>query len=214
MREECTREEFLNDVKDHQLNILLNNGVYRHLVIKKPGSSNHWFEIVTYPWKLVVSGDMGTWVFSRIEDMFCFFRSDDGKINRSYWAEKLQNGTHGCSDAAKVYDGDVYKQRIIDHLEDYDLSDEHKELVLEELDTIDFDDGHGVYREIYDFSVDLSGSNHRSYKRDDLFTFQDVWEIDMKTYSYHYLWCCHAIVYAIQKYDEAMKAKDTWNANH
>lgn len=37
--------------------------------------------------------------------------------------------------------------------------------------------------------------------------FLDFWESDCTSYTYRYLWCCYAIVWAIQQYDAAMKEK-------
>src|ERR1035438_10338294 len=70
-------ESFLADVAEHAMAVMQDNGVYRHLRFRKPGSSNMWFDLITWPGSLVISGDMGTWAFSRVEDMFAFFRSWD-----------------------------------------------------------------------------------------------------------------------------------------
>lgn len=209
-----TLETFKKDVANHEMFVKLDQGVYRHLVFQQPTHGYlHRFEIVTTPGVLMITGDMGTWVFSRTEDMFEFFRTDHGGINLAYWAEKLQNGTHGCSDAAKVYDGEAYKARLIVSLNGYDLTDEHKALVIEALDDLDFENEHFVISQINDFEVDFEGeepylptrelakqpyADRRQRKK---FTFQDVWEIDMKVYSYHFIWCCYAIAWAIQQYD-------------
>ena len=82
------KEFFLNS--DHELSILHDEGVYRHLQMKQPNTNNMWYDIVTYPNNLVISGDMGCCVFSRINDMFQFFRTDELSINYSYWSEKEQ----------------------------------------------------------------------------------------------------------------------------
>jgi hypothetical protein len=73
---EITEEVFLKDVEKHEMKVLLDNGLYRHLRFAATGqySWNQWFEIITWPGKLAYSGDMGTYVFERIEDMFEFFR--------------------------------------------------------------------------------------------------------------------------------------------
>jgi hypothetical protein len=186
---EPTREIFLNDVANHKLHVKLDQGVYRHLVFEQPRHQFlHRFEIVTTPWRLMITGDMGAWVFARLEDMFEFFRSPDGSINRSYWAEKLQNGAHGCSKEAKVYDGDAYRQRLIESLEGYTITKKKRADIIRELKSMDFDDEHWIMHQINDFSFEG-------------FTFQDVWEIDMTVYSYHFVWCCYAIVWGIQRYD-------------
>jgi len=207
MRREPTAEVFLKDVADHQMTVLLDQGLYRHLMFRAPKNSwNHWFEIVTYPNKLVLSGDMGTWVFSRVEDMFTFFRDDKLRVNLSYWSEKLRNGTVGGRDHCEVYDGEYYKANIIERLDGYGLEPEKKAKVIEELNCLDFDDEYTIIASIRDFEVDLEDDgkyDDRSLrKKRYTFGFQDVWEVSMKTYSYHFIWCCYAIVWGIQQYDK------------
>lgn len=214
-----TEEQFLKDVATHKMTVCLDQGVYRHLDFRKAdGSWDHGFHIITTPWRLMITGDMGTWVFSRLEDMFEFFRMDSGKINTGYWAEKVVNGVHGGSDESKVYDGDAYKSRLLSTLENYDLTEEHRKVVTEELESLDFDDEHWVISQIRDFKVDLEGEEpyiptrelakqpYADRRKREKFSFQDVWEIDMKVYSYHFIWCLYAIAWAIRRYD-AVKAE-------
>ena len=219
MARQPTKEDFLKDVSKHQMTVKLDQGIYRHLLFKEPGTSNHWFEVVTTPHRLMISGDMGTWVFSRIEDMFDFFRRKDGEINAGYWAEKLINGTSGGSSEAKIYDGDAYKDRLIESIDNYNLEPEKKAMVVSALEDLDFYDEYWIMSQINEFEVDFEEPEVYQSTRDmarygiaprkkrDSFTFQDVWEISMKVYSYHFLWCLYAIVYAINKYDE-VKASD------
>lgn len=199
-----TMERFLGDVATHEMQIHLDQDVYRHLEFRQADKSwNHGFHIITTPGRLMISGDMGTWVFCRIPDMFNFFRSPSGEINLGYWAEKCINGTSGGSREAREYNGDVYKSRLIDSLDNYDLTDEKKAMVIEELNEIDFDDEHGVISQIRDFEVDLYDDDDAPTLRGyDTFQFQDVWEIGMTTYSYHFTWCLYAIAWAINQYDK------------
>lgn len=191
MNNTCTQQQFLKDVAKHQMLVKLDQGVYRHIVFEKPKHSYlHRFEIVTTPWRLMITGDMGTWVFARLEDMFQFFRTDKGGVNLSYWAEKLQNGARGTSSAAKVYDGDTYRARLIESLDDYDLTKAKRASIIRELKQLDFNDEHWILHEI-------NGFEHDGFK------FQDAWEIDMTVYSYHFTWCCYAIAWAIQRWDAA-----------
>ncbi len=30
----------------------------------------------------------------------------------------------------------------------------------------------------------------------------DFWECDLKEYTFHFIWCCYAIVHAIELYDQ------------
>jgi len=88
----CTKERFDKDVVNHEMDVRLNNGLYRHIIFqKKQNSFDMRFEIITVPNLLTITGDMGTWSFSRLPDMFNFFRSSDGTINEHYWSSVRSN---------------------------------------------------------------------------------------------------------------------------
>lgn len=77
---------FEDDTKDHKMEVVRDDGLYRHLKFRgKDGIC--WFDLVTWPHVLTIHGDCGTFVFTRIEDMFQFFRGPT--INPSYWSEKV-----------------------------------------------------------------------------------------------------------------------------
>ena len=119
---EPTPEQFIKDVANHQMTVARNDGIYRHLKFRSTARGwNQWFDLITWPGVLTIHGDMGTWTFSRVEDMFTFFRSRDSelRINADYWAEKLQGGTNGGRDRAKVWDEDVWRKHLFDQLTDY-----------------------------------------------------------------------------------------------
>ncbi len=90
MKQEPAEEQFLKDVAGHKMRIHRDDGLYRHLEFRGPQGWHHWFEVVTWPNGLIIRGDMGNWAFSRIEDMFSFFRGQ--RINPGYWQEKLLAG--------------------------------------------------------------------------------------------------------------------------
>lgn len=58
---------------------------------------------------------------------------------------------------------------------------------------MDFADEHWIMSQISGFEV--------YFDDNDAFNFQDVWEIDIKTYGYHFIWCLYAIAWSIQQYD-------------
>jgi hypothetical protein len=73
------------------------DGIYRHLKFSRNGSNSYRFDLVTWPGYLSVTGDMGTWTFGRIADMFDFhgqpFRAARKfLINPGYWSEKFEAG--------------------------------------------------------------------------------------------------------------------------
>lgn len=106
------RRIFNEGSKDHQLTVLRDDGLYRHLKFRSPENSFYWFDLITWPGYLTVTGDMGTYTFSRTEDMFTFFRN--GYINTHYWAEKLRAGATGGRDTAREHDADEFKSWLVE----------------------------------------------------------------------------------------------------
>jgi hypothetical protein len=84
-------ERFQETISEHQLTVIHDDGLHRHMRCARPQSSDRYFNITTWPGFLCISGDMGCYVFQRVTDMFQFFRSDDLAINPGYWAE-LKDG--------------------------------------------------------------------------------------------------------------------------
>ncbi len=76
MSHQPTEQSFLEAVAKHEMHVLHEDGLYRHIRFKKPGTSCMHFDLITYPGYLVYSGDMGCYVFSRLPDMFELFRAD------------------------------------------------------------------------------------------------------------------------------------------
>ena len=185
-------DTFLSDVANHQLTIKLDNGLHRHLVFRaKTNSWNMWFEIVTWPGSLIVHGDMGSWTFSRLEDMFQFFRDDKLRINPHYWAEKLQQGFHGGRDAARVFSEDFFKQRLLEQLtEYYALEGDQLKTVTEALHE-------DVLNQDGKYDLLIAARDFKSGK----FQFDTCELPSGKQYAYHFIWCLYAIVWGIQQYD-------------
>lgn len=198
--ESLTAEEFLKSVEKHELTILRDDGVYRHIRLKAPKTFNQFFDLVTWPGSLCFTGDMGTFVFSRIEDMFAFFRRDANAehrgplpINRPYWAEKVQAEDPG---RVRVWSKTRFQENVAAHLDDCEASPELREAVEDEvLSRID-DGQHVAEQALYEFEHEK-------------FHFQDFFERSSMEFSYRYTWCCFALVWAIDRYDAAKSTQDT-----
>lgn len=213
-----TEAAFLKDVATHEMHVLMDNGVYRHIRFKRPGTGCMHFDLITYPGYLVYSGDMGCYVFSRMEDMFEFFRMGKNdwnynrkgglSINLGYWSEKLQavDGNRTAAGATE-FDEDRFKQAVMGDLvswirehRDETTKDERRELwdaVIFEV--IDADGDSGGYRKqaaAHDFS-------HSVNDRLGNFYFRDFWEHNLTRYTHRFIWCCYALAWGIQKYDES-----------
>jgi hypothetical protein len=193
---------FLKEVSNHKLEVKLDSEVYRHLVFSNNGSSIFKFEIITTPGLLTIHGDMGTWSYSRLNDMFEFFRDKEDKINLSYYAEKLKMGSDWDYKNYMDYDGDLFKENMLKYINDYfnELDDdeqngfslskeERKAEVLEDLGFVDFDNQHEAFSYVYNgFRIP--------------FDFCDISTSFYSKYNYHYIWCLFAIVWGINRYDE------------
>ena len=71
----------------------------------------------------------------------------------------------------------------------------------------------GQFREDVARAFDYAGREEalireelRSIEFDGLRPFEEIWEHDFQDYSHRFRWCCHAIEWAIDKYDESKEA--------
>lgn len=184
-----TVESFTNDVKNHKMTIMHDSAapeVYRHIRFKQPETINMYFDLTTWPGHLCISGDMGCFVFSRLNDMFEFFRSDNGRINPQYWHEKVQ---------AENKNGGVEK---FEH-------ETFKKVVMEEWNTLSENNcvkNNDLYNEIIEMLVHTEVESEQTcYERAMDLLGHDFCERSCREYTYHYIWCLHAIVWGIQQYD-------------
>jgi hypothetical protein len=196
-----TEERFKADTADHQLRVLHDDGLYRHLRFKAPGSSFYWFDVITWPGGLTIGGDIEWWTFRRDEDMFAFFRSNPDRptwrISADYWAEKLVTGR----DSAKEYDQELFKRNVREHIAAFaaELSDEDRADFLREIEHYVLDAESTPWEESARHAVDQFA--WPAFSETPRFTFFETYEWSWHSYSHHFLWACHAIVWAIEQYD-------------
>ena len=201
MKHELTKEQFLNDVKNHEMTIIKEEGVFRHIRFKQPDSCNRYFDLITFPGLLLYTGDMGTYVFSRINDMFRFFRDEKNELspNFDYWAEKCIARDNSGRRSIRDFDIDVFKECVISDTLEYLEKSSVEELTEDEMDEIehllDCDNEIDAITEMRD---------HHSY----IIPLADFWENDFTSLSYGYMWCCYAIQWGIMRYDKNKKGED------
>ena len=205
---ECNEESFLRSVSGHVMTVLEEDGIHRRIRFAKPGSSDMHFYLITWPGFLCYCGDMGTFVFERLEDMFCFFRSCPpgmGKleINTGYWGEKCV--AVDSVDGIREYSADLFRDAVKEWLAEQ-LEDEEDATLKQELtsavedDLLAYaDDGEASARG----AVDSFAFNWFSR----IYEIADFWETPLTVKTHRFIWCCYAIAWGIQKYDEA-KAYD------
>ncbi|KZX78263.1 hypothetical protein A3715_10370 [Oleiphilus sp. HI0009] len=205
----CTEEMFLKDVPNHTMTIIKDDGVNRHIKFSKNGSSVYRFDLITWAGKLCIDGDCGTYVFSRIYDMFEFFRMDENDFNHSkertlninpmYWGEKLNSISK--DGGYKEYSENLMKSVMLDYVKSYwefENEDQEQEVRQQLEDEV--------------FSCFENNEGHDYALADDFKSeygheFIDLWDYSFKEYTFHYLWCLYAIVYGIQMYDQSKLEK-------
>ena len=199
----CPAERFQRDVATHEMTVLRDDGVSRHLQFKRPGDSSYWFDVITWDGRLYIGGDCGAFVFTRLHDMFEFFRGDEVRINPPYWAEKLVASER---DGFEKFSWDKFEADVKDYFdqhwateipgEDADDNDraeyvdhcaKRDECWVEVREAMNEPDEYGAVAFIRDFEHDG-------------FYFED-WERTSMEYTFRFIWNCRAIVWAIDKYD-------------
>lgn len=200
-------DQFISNVSEHKMIVMIDNGVVRHIKFQREGQCQYWFEIMTWPGCLCIHGDMGTWVFSRIHDMFSFFRSRDDQLGISpdYWAQKIVAHERGSflrfdQDAFRKWVHEIVNEHLagcsdLGEQETKDLWDEIKQGVFE------FADTHA--------SIDILATKVSEFDFEGFRFPPDFYESirSWQTYDRGYLWCLYAIVWSIKKYDEAKSSE-------
>ena len=209
-RSQCDEAQFLGDVANHEMTIIRDEGVNRHLRFKKPGTSAYYFDIITWPGNLCFTGDMGTFVFSRIDDMFAFFRMDDRdwnknpnglSINPGYWSEKITATTrHG---GHEEWDEDEFVRRVNETrigwmrtCRECGVNKDDRRELWEAVENDVLSDPSSeplCVAKIYEFYHN-AGSER--------FEFMDFFDSSMTRFTFHFLWCCYALAWGINKYDD------------
>lgn len=190
-REAEVRERFEGDTRDHRMYVYRDDGLYRHLRFRAR-SWSYGYDIVTWPGYLAITGDVGDYVFARVADMFDFFRSDNGRINPQYWAEKIPN--RDASAGTRRFEASNVRPRIMEWFEDLreGLDDDEAGSLLAALEEQVFswgtDDPHAVMHQL----VEFEHNGTRIY---------EPWDFDFGEWDWTYLWSCWAIVQGIAQYD-------------
>jgi hypothetical protein len=225
----CSQERFLRDAASHRMTVLRDDGVERHLRFRTPGTVCYGFDLLTFPGHLLITGDCGSFLFRRLEDMFKFFRADRKSgdelcINPQYWSEKLEatdcSGARGG--AAKEYSEEKFKasiKRWFDrHFEEEIANDAESDQELWDYEETAEDRPAKVAErkakrdEIWArIASDVLSCGDNEHDALDAamrfechgFRFHDFFEVDNRDYTFHFIWCAYAIAWGIKQYDAA-----------
>ena len=172
--------------KNHELTIVRDDGLYRHLRCQAPDTWSYGFIVVTWPGHLYVGGDIDGFTFNRIADMFEFF--GDGRINPYYWAEKLTNRRQSF----EKFDPTSARRQAIEHVAGIGLSPAEQIAMRWEIMNTARDFEHAI--EAHEWLRDFEWNGY---------SFSDTWEWNLNELDPHYVLSCEAIVWAIKAYRAA-----------
>lgn len=178
-REVRARGHARESFADHEMTVMEDNGKYRHLRFARPGehSWDHWFEIVTWPGRTFVGGDIEDFVFCRGIELF-----DRPDINPQHWAEKLTG--HGSA-GVRTYSRPMLDRQVEEAFAE--AADGRPDGWLDEVRAAWSD--HVSWT---DMAHEWPAAEATQNFKHGSFTFCDGWEWDLKDWDYHFLLSCWA----------------------
>lgn len=187
-------EQFLADVKGHAVVVLRDDGLYRHLRCS-PGSYASSFDVVTWPGCLCYVGDMGSFVFSRLPDMFEFFRGRrTALVDRGYLAEKTVAADK--HDGILAFSEAFFRAAVQSDVEAWtdEWTDDRKAQLQRE---IDFD----VLPSVSE-GMGAAIQAAVAFQFEGKHVFAEFYEHRLEDYTPRFRWCCYAIPWAVDQYDQ------------
>ncbi|NUP35951.1 MAG: hypothetical protein HOY76_02745 [Streptomyces sp.] len=189
---------FARDTAGHQMTVLHEDGLYRHLRFENPAPGGHTpFELITWPFNLVAKAG---WVFhfdiDATPDMLDLFRKTafPGEINPGYWSEKARAGR----DEIDGFSDELFEQQVKQHVVDAIREGDAPRGI-----------GAAVTGEIFSWG-DISHETGARQALEDFrfqdWTFGETWEWNFRDYTPGFLHCCRAVRRAVDLWDAARKA--------
>jgi hypothetical protein len=188
--EHYVKERIVNDLRNHEITVLHSDGLYRHWRCQKPGDSNMYFDIVTWPGSLCFTGDMGEYLFQRTSDMVAFMRSSC--MSYCYAAEKCVAHDGRLKEFSEDLFEEILKEaEVFDDDHDYLSSKERAAWIAARKDKTA-----EIRQRFHERSEDASEAMWAMYE-------SGIWDgCDMpscEVYTFHFLWCLHAIKWFCDK---------------
>ncbi|WP_405883556.1 hypothetical protein OG747_36265 [Streptomyces sp. NBC_01384] len=184
---------FARETRGHEMTILHEDGLYRHLKCANPKGGFYRFDLLTWPHNVFLRGDGFSFGFSvwPTEDMFDVFRgSSSGGINPGYWQEKVTAGK------VRDWSEDLFRAWVLDEaatVEGY--YPDAVEAVTKQI--LHSDEHNTEYRGTAEFAV--ASFQHGDFR----LRLPAEWEQSFDDFSWEFLFACHAVLWGIGQYDAA-----------
>jgi hypothetical protein len=189
------RKDFERHIAEHIVHEVYRNGLHGHWRCAKPNTGIYSFCVTTWPGYLAYTGDMGDYVFSRTYDMLTWM--SDACRAPAYASEKCVAANHN---GIYQYCDEIFQEQLdqrLAELEEWSAST-GKQVPPDTLDAIN--EVRGAASDGEHFAL------HAMY-------MSGLWDEipSCRTFTFHFLWCLHAIDWFCQKLtdgDIVMESKD------
>lgn len=208
----AAEERFASEADGATMTVVKDDGVHRHLSFQFPKASWGPCEVVTWPGALTLRGGLGCWSFTRVEDMFEFFRPSRNvtRVNPTYWVQKL---VPGSGSEVKEYDEDRARAYVRQAVAEAGKRYEHitpeyaDDWLFSDWCGADYSTEAGLMRTLGRFEgradADRSTSSLLNDGAASEFAFP-VHEWDLYRYSDWFLLACVVLPWTIEQYDAAL----------
>lgn len=178
-----TAGEFATDTAEHRLEVLHDEGLYRHLHCSAGGRIAHSFSIITALGVLTFTGDRGHYLFAGHRDMIACF--DEENVNVSYWMQRFK--ACDVQRPLKEFSLESVKESLEAAIEGDDEIDEATAAAARDavLGATDAEDAH-------DRAADFTHNGQT--------VFTDVWDWDYEDYTVDTYWALYALQWAVDRY--------------
>ena len=194
-----SHDQFLSEMKDHKMKVVLDTEKHKHLSFSS-GGFEHGFEIISFPYHVMITGDMGTYTFSRTDDMLRWFVKDGGKAiarpekELQRWRQKLVSVD---SQLGVVKNSLTQTVKMIEQCEEnfIECHPDQKGAIKEVFSDLlrSGEDGVGMLlHELLTFEITIDGEEHAP--------FSDFEDEDVGVYVLQFAWCCYALNFGIGMY--------------
>lgn len=201
-------DRFFHDVRNHEMTVVSDNDVMRHVTFANPARGAYRFALTTWPGHLAITGDCDDFVFARERDMFAFFRAPAGAHPRGeaffgdiafdYWAEKAVavSATGGVSTFSPKLFRAAFARDLEDHVQDLapEAAQAARAAAQDAVDVAEINSEAEAVAAAVNYTCPVT------YDR----PFQDFWDHRLQEPSDGFVWACHAIRWGITRYDARM----------
>jgi hypothetical protein len=183
-REEAEKR-FLHDIRDHEIDIQLDDGLNRVIKCSRPKSWVFGFYIISSPGSIYMYGDMGSLGVERLPDMFEFVSDSAGDL--SYFLSKAPRDF-----ITKEYSSDLADEFMNKHIYEQFPDEEDKE----KIEQLKEDLSCSFYEETKDEFYRILYESNLNF---------DCEFPEVDSYTYHTIWKVEAMKWAVKKYYDQKK---------